>query len=50
MVLKQKKKSLTPIDIDKFHTNELNNRYQVGIMLSTQAPIKGYITDKLHIR
>lgn len=42
----KEKKSLTPIDIDKFHTDRLNNRYQAGIMLSTQAPIKGYVTNE----
>lgn len=42
----KEKKTLIPIDIDKFHTDRLNNRYRAGIMLSTQAPIKGYVTDE----
>ena len=41
----KEKKSLTPIDIEKFHTDRLNNRYESGIMLSTQAPIKGHVKE-----
>ena len=41
----KEKKTLTQNDIDKFHTDRLNNRFQAGIMLSTQAPIKGHLTD-----
>ena len=41
----KEKKSLTPIDIEKFHTDRLNNKFQAGIMLSTQAPIKGYVKE-----
>ena len=41
----KEKKALTPIDIEKFHTDRLNNNFQAGIMLSTQGPIKGYVKE-----
>ena len=42
----KEKKKLTSLDIDKFHTDRLNNRYIAGIMISTQGPIKGYVTEE----
>ena len=41
----KEKKNLTPLDIKKFHTDRLNNKFQAGIMLSTQGPIKGYVKE-----
>ena len=41
----KEKKNLTPLDIEKFHTDRLNNEFQAGIMLSTQGPIKGYVKE-----
>lgn len=41
----KEKKSLTPLDISKFHEDRLNNSFQAGIMVSTQAPVKGFVVD-----
>jgi len=42
----KEKKALTANDIDKFHKDRINNRFYAGIMISTQAPIKGYVTEE----
>jgi hypothetical protein len=42
----KEKQILTQNDIDKFRTDRLNNRFMAGIIVSTQAPIKGYVTKE----
>ena len=42
----KEKKKLTLIDINKFHTDRLNNNFWGGIFISTECSIKGYVQKK----
>ena len=42
----KEKKSLTPLDINKFRTDRLNNQYWGGIFVSTECGVNGFVKEK----
>lgn len=42
----KEKKSLTPLDINKFRTDRLNNNFWGGIFVSTECGVQGFVKEK----